>query len=175
MLLICLPCVALDQWSKSLATAHLANKPGGMSFFGGTFLLQYARNPGAWGGLGDSLPEATRKLVFTLGVGFFLAILAWYILKQVHPQMVTVALSLILAGGIGNLIDRALYGYVVDFMYIGIQSISWMHTNIFNVADMAIMAGGGLLLVHALLPRNRSDQPPPDAPDDKVPADPDAA
>lgn len=163
LLLVCTPSVILDQLTKQLATAHLMGKPG-LTYFGTLFRLQYALNPGAWGGLGDNLPEATRKLVFTLGVGFFLALLTWYILKQAHPTIVVLGLSLILSGGIGNLIDRALYGHVVDFMYIGVDGVGWLHTNIFNVADMAIMAGGALLLVHALMP-----QPKP-APKTQTPA-----
>lgn len=160
MLLVCIPSVVLDQVSKSLATTHLKDHPP-LSFFGGILRLPYALNPGAWGGIGDQLPEATRKLVFTIGVGFFLALLGWYILRQVHPLIVTLGLSLILSGGIGNLIDRALYGHVVDFMYIGLDGVTgipWFHTNIFNVADMAIMAGGAMLLIHALSPQPK--QPP---------------
>lgn len=149
MLLICVPSVALDQWSKAWATAHLAGKPS-LSFLGGIFRMYYALNPGAWGGLGGMLPEATRKWIFTIGVGFFLVLLTWYILKQEHNRLMTVGLSLILSGGIGNLIDRALYGHVVDFLYLGYDPIGWLHTNIFNVADMAIMAGGALMLIYAL-------------------------
>src|SRR5262249_46031294 len=117
------------------------------------------------------LPEATRKLVFTLGVGFFLVLLGWYILRQAHPLIVTLGLSLILSGGIGNLVDRALYGHVVDFMYIGLDGVTgigWFHTNIFNVADMAIMAGGALLLIHALSPQPK--QPRDQAPKTHEPA-----
>lgn len=152
MLLVCLPSVVLDQLTKSLATTYLMGRPG-LSFFGNIVRLQYALNPGAWGGIGEKLPEATRKIVFTVGVGIFLAALAWYILKHAHPMLVSLGLSLILSGGLGNLVDRALYGHVVDFMYIGVDAISWMHTNIFNVADMAIMAGGAMLLIHALWPQ----------------------
>lgn len=52
--------------------------------------------------------------------------------------------GLLVAGGAGNLIDRARFGYVQDFLYLGYGPIG---TNIFNVADMAILAGIGLLLV----------------------------
>lgn len=151
MLLICLPWVGLDQFTKMQATAHLMGKPA-LSFWDDTVRLQYALNPGAWGSLGSQLPDPIRKLVFTVGVGVILAVLMVYIIRTAQPLIVTIALSLVLAGGLGNLIDRALYGHVVDFMYLGIKSISWMHTNIFNVADVAIMLGGGLLLFHAFQP-----------------------
>lgn len=163
LLLVSIPCVVIDQASKYWATATLKDQPG-QSYLDGIFRMQYALNPGAWGGIGDSLPLPMRKLVFTIGVGIFLAILTWYILSKVHPKLVTLGLSFILAGGIGNLIDRALYGHVVDFLYLGYEPIGWLHTNIFNVADMAIMAGGGILLVHALTHRE------PEAKPDQAPA-----
>ena len=56
--------------------------------------------------------------------------------------MMTAGLTLLIAGGLGNLIDRLVYGYVTDFLNVGIGSL---RTGIFNVADMAIMLGVGLL------------------------------
>ena len=60
--------------------------------------------------------------------------------------------SLVIAGGIGNLIDRAIYGYVVDFLWMGIPN--GLGTNIFNVADVSIMIGViTLLVLHFTLER----------------------
>ncbi len=60
-----------------------------------------------------------------------------------RPQMLAVAL--LLAGGIGNLLDRVFHGgLVIDFLNMGIGPL---RTGIFNVADMAIMAGFALLLL----------------------------
>lgn len=156
VLLICLPSVVLDQWSKQWATQNLKHLTQPLSYFDNLVRLQYALNPGAWGGMGGMLPETMRKIVFTVLVGIFLLILTWYILSKEHPKLLTIGLSLILAGGLGNLIDRAMYGYVVDFMYIGYDPISWLHTNIFNVADMAIMAGGAILLILAFPASDKS-------------------
>jgi signal peptidase II len=52
---------------------------------------------------------------------------------------------MVIAGGIGNLIDRAVHGYVVDFLWVGIPNS--IGTNIFNVADVAIMIGVITLIV----------------------------
>jgi signal peptidase II len=66
-----------------------------------------------------------------------------------------IAVSLLLAGGIGNLLDRVFHnGLVIDFLNMGIGPL---RTGIFNVADMAIMAGFALLL----LQRSREPEPPP--------------
>jgi signal peptidase II len=148
MFWICLICVGADQITKIQATAHLAGQPP-LIFWGGAFRLQYALNPGAWGSMGSNLPEALRAGVFTWGVGLILLALVVYTVRQEDTKGVTAALSLILAGGLGNLIDRALYGHVVDFLYLGLPGVPWLQTNIFNIADVAIMAGVGMMLVFA--------------------------
>jgi signal peptidase II len=51
----------------------------------------------------------------------------------------------VIAGGLGNLIDRAAHGYVVDFLWVGIPNV--IGTNIFNIADVAIMIGVITLIV----------------------------
>ncbi len=176
MLLITLPSVILDQWSKILATRWalktveasgmplvdatgqaltglpraiaLANNPQiYKSYLNGFFELDYAINLGAWGGLGDALGEPWRTILLTYLVGLFLLGLAVYIVKQKESPWMTVALSCILAGGIGNFIDRAAYGYVVDFLVMGYAPL---RTNIFNIADVVIMIGAGVLLVYYL-------------------------
>lgn len=62
----------------------------------------------------------------------------------------TIALSLAVGGGIGNLIDRIAFGSVTDFLNFGIGQV---RTGIFNVADMAIMAGLFLFLYAAMKPK----------------------
>lgn len=151
MLLISLPSVGLDQITKYWAVQNLKDSKATLSFFGDLLRMHYAENPGAWGGFGELLPEPWKTLIFTYGVALFLLGLAWYIVKNNHGNAVTIGLSLVLSGGIGNLIDRAQFGYVVDFLYLGYDPIGWLHTNIFNIADMAIMAGAAVLIIQTFL------------------------
>ena len=65
------------------------------------------------------------------------------------------ALALILAGALGNVHDRILYGSVVDFIEVHIFSYHWPD---FNVADSAIVTGACLLLLDSLLTKKDSDQ-----------------
>ncbi len=74
-------------------------------------------------------------------------------------------LGLILGGAIGNLIDRALYGEVIDFIQIGIHGHYWP---VFNVADMAVTIGAALLVLVAVRPSGTHADAPPSAGD--VPA-----
>lgn len=144
VLLIVFLCVGSDQATKWLARRYLA--PDGLiSFAGDTFRLQYAENTGAFLGLGSSLAEPWRHILFTVFVGLFLAALLGYLLCRALPRMHWVSLSLVCGGGVSNLIDRIVYeGRVVDFLNLGIGAV---RTGIFNLADMAITAGAIVLIL----------------------------
>lgn len=103
------------------------------------FSLTYHENTGAMLSLGAGLPDNLRFIIFTFLVGLVLVGGFIYILlKPMHKYSFTVGL-LILAGGFGNLYDRAINnGRVVDFMLLQIGPLK---TGIFNVADIAIMVG----------------------------------
>ncbi len=156
VLLIMLLCVALDQATKWLAKKYLA-PDGFISFAGDIFRLQYAENTGAFLGLGSSLPQSWRHIVFTVFVGLFLmALLAYVLFNRTLPSACLAYLALVCGGGLSNLIDRIAYdGRVVDFFNLGIGQV---RTGIFNVADMAITAGAVLLAVDSLKrkPQERS-------------------
>lgn len=85
---------------------------------------------------------------FFTGIAVAAVIFIIYLLKRHAGQRLFCwALALILGGAIGNLIDRVLYGYVIDFLdfYVG----KW-HWPAFNVADMAIVGGAGLFVLDEL-------------------------
>jgi signal peptidase II len=133
-----------DQATKQIAERTLAGEPG-YSFLGGTFRLQYAENHGAMLSLGNSLPTAAREAVFIGGVGLFLFVLLGYALFTRHlTRAQAVGYALVTSGGLSNWMDRVLRdGAVIDFMNVGAGSL---RTGIFNVADIAIFAGVGVLL-----------------------------
>jgi signal peptidase II len=89
--------------------------------------------------LGAYLPENIRFIIFTFLVGVVLVGgLAYVLVKPMNKYNFTIGL-LILSGGFGNLYDRALNdGRVVDFMLL---QMGLLKTGVFNVADVAIMAG----------------------------------
>lgn len=142
---VLLACVGIDQITKAVVRESLPRHEI-MSYLGDTLRVQYAENRGAFLGMGAALSERTRTIVFVTGIGAVVAgILTYLLLAQASSLLFTAALSLIAAGGLGNLIDRvALGGYVVDFLNIGIGPV---RTGIFNVADVAITAGALLLII----------------------------
>lgn len=130
-------CIGCDQVTKSVAQSHLTTAP--VILLGDTVRLMLARNYGAFLSLGSAIGESSGGLLLSSIVGVVLAGLLIYLFVS-RPQnpLVGVSIALIVAGGVSNLIDRVRYGYVVDFLNVGIGPL---RTGIFNVADMAIMAG----------------------------------
>ena len=144
-LLIVLLVIIVDQVTKALARAWLAPRPpiifGAELVEGGLARLTYFENPGAFLGLGADLPAALRFWIFTVVAVLLLTglvVYTWRASAQTSTLML-VGISLLVAGGIGNLIDRIVNdGHVVDFMLVG---VGWLRTGVFNVADMALTAG----------------------------------
>lgn len=153
---IILGCIGCDQATKFVAKENLKSA-GIISFAADTFRLQYAENTGAFLGLGSSLPEHLRQLIFTGLVGLFLLGLLIYILLSRELSFYQrICLSLVCGGGISNLIDRLAYdGRVIDFMNVGIGPL---RTGIFNIADMAITAGAVLLVIDSFRKAPRPTQ-----------------
>ena len=140
-----LGCVGCDQVSKSAARAFL--EAGAIqSLFADSLRLQLVENPGSFLSLGASLPEPVRFALLTAAVSVLLIALVCVALfsRRLGPKGF-IALALVAGGGIGNLIDRLIHdGRVTDFLNIGIGSL---RTGIFNLADMAILAGAFLLFL----------------------------
>ncbi len=145
--------VSCDQATKVVAREHLANTDG-HSFLGGFLSLQFAENPGAFLSMGANFDETTRFWIFTVVVGIVLTIAGYMLIKKPMDWITTIGLTLLIGGGIGNLIDRAMKGTVTDFLLI---DFGFARTGIFNVADMVIMVGFGLLLIDSITSKNEKD------------------
>jgi len=137
ILAILLSCIVCDQLTKSLAQSYLTEQP--VVLLGDTVRLVLARNYGAFLSLGSAIGESSGGMLLSGIVAVVLAgLLIYLFVSRPENPLVGVSIALIVAGGVSNLIDRVRYGYVVDFLNVGIGPL---RTGIFNVADMAIMAG----------------------------------
>jgi len=137
--------VAFDQITKTIAQETLRGRMAKI-YWNDFFRFQYAENNGGMLGFGSGLPDEIRFIGLTILPSLLLVALLAYLIFNRHLTMLqTVALSAIFGGGLSNILDRILNsGLVVDFMNMGIGSV---RTGIFNVADVAIMCGLGLMLL----------------------------
>ena len=144
--------VLLDQYTKALIVAQfqLGEGVAVTSFFnivrvhnlGAAFSFLAAA--GGW-----------QRWFFT-GLGLAAGLLmAWLLFRHPRQTLFGLALALVLGGALGNVIDRLVYGYVVDFI-----DFYWgsAHFPAFNVADSAISVGAACLILDEFL-RSRSEQP----------------
>lgn len=145
--------LALDMWSKAWVESHL-NYPGGARFdlpgsipflLPGYFALTHVKNTGgAWSVLAGHVPVlalvAAIVAVFILGYERHLERPTWW---------QAIGLGLLLAGTLGNFIDRVRFGSVTDMFDLQWQGRNWFP--IFNVADIGIDVGIGILLIFSAL------------------------
>lgn len=155
----------VDRVTKLIAIETLADRPA-EDYLGGALRLIYQENHGAMLSLGAGLPESIRFLFFTVFVAIILvALLVFVLLKRTLTVKDALAAALVIGGGLGNVIDRLFYnGAVLDFLNVGIGDL---RTGVFNVADVAILAG---LLVYVIGPKAeptppaRTEGQPPEPP-----------
>lgn len=143
--------VVADQVTKHLADLHL-NGRGLVTVIDGFFELRYARNPGAFFSLGAELDPSLRRIVFVgASIAASFLIVRLYARATENQRLLRGAMMLLLSGAIGNLIDRALYGEVIDFVHLYWRDlgIDWAT---FNVADVLITGGLVLLVADLFVP-----------------------
>ena len=148
VLVVIFLCIGCDQATKRIAKEQLAPAQR-IEWLNGVVVLEYTENAGAFLSLGARLPEAARFWILIVFTGTMLAgMLVFVLTTREIGRLGVFAMSLVIGGGASNLLDRIHHdGAVVDFMNIGIGRV---RTGIFNVADVAIMAGVGLLLTWSL-------------------------
>ena len=172
VLLFCLSCVIFigcDRITKNMAKDHLMfHAP--ITYLHNTIRLEYAENTGAALSLGDDLSKSLSFWLLSILPLLCLAALFVYVLSKIRQfsRFKILALSLILAGGLGNIIDRLLYDrHVTDFLNVGINNF---RTGIFNVADMCVTAGVIGLLIMSFTEKKHDPQPETQQPDEAEPA-----
>ena len=136
--------IALDQWSK-WAIKNSFNLYQSEPVIQDLLHFTYVTNDGMAFGL--SFPGGKHiLLVMTILLTGFIIGFLWKE-REGHP-LVKYGLALILSGAVGNLIDRLLYGKVVDFLDLMIGDFHWY---IFNVADSSVTIGMVLFIVHSII------------------------
>jgi len=136
--------LALDQITKAIVMASMSQNQS-ITVLGNLFRITYIHNPGAAFGLhiAPSTFHAVFNAVASIVISYFLVTLPK---KEYWPR---IALALVLAGALGNLVDRLRIGEVIDFIQVGLSDrLIWP---IFNVADMGVSTGVVLLMLFFLV------------------------
>lgn len=132
--------VFIDQLAKRLATAQLLDGKS-ITVINNVLELVYVKNKGA----GFGILKNQRWLLITVTVLVIAAIVVYIVKdKRKHPVLITSAVFII-AGGVGNLIDRIFNGFVVDFF-----NLLFIDFPVFNFADTCVTIGAGLLIIYIL-------------------------
>ena len=140
--LIAIAVVLLDQISKHFVCVYL--KPvGSVSLIDGILNFTYVENTGAaFGILSDN------RAVFMVMSVLIIIVLSYITVKfQGQSKLFDVCLGLIVGGGIGNMVDRAFLGYVIDFVdFCAFDFWKW----VFNIADSAVVVGCILAIIFVI-------------------------
>ena len=139
--------VVLDQLIKHWATAALL-PVGSMEVLPGIVELRYCLNDG----MAFSMLAGKQGLLIGVTSVMLVAVLVMLFVRKM-PLAERIAWTLVLGGGVGNLIDRVLNGVVVDYI-----NVLFMHFAIFNFADICVCVGVGLLMLLLLLDSTKKDE-----------------
>ena len=143
-LLITILIVFLDQATKAWIVANMSLHDS-HAVVNGLFNITYIRNPGAaFGFLAGASPLFRYVFFIAVTVGAILLIIYYLRIAKKEDLELVSALALIFAGAVGNLIDRARFGEVVDFLDFYLGKYHWPA---FNAADSAITIGAVIIAV----------------------------
>ncbi len=145
---LALAVIALDQYTKALASSLLDyGRPVEVFFW---FDLTLQHNTGAAFSFLSGAGGWQRWFFSGIAVVISLGLIIWLYRMPRNQVMLALSLGLILGGAIGNLWDRLALGYVVDFISV---HYAGRYFPAFNIADSAITAGAGLMLLESFLNR----------------------
>ncbi len=145
--------IFLDQATKLWIDAHLQfNDPMVILPF---FNLRLLYNEGAAWSILATAGGWQRWFLATLAIAVSIVIIIWLSRVKRQQYWLASALALIIGGAIGNIIDRIIYGYVIDFIDIYYQTWHWPT---FNLADSAISIGVVMLLIDMLWGEHESGE-----------------
>lgn len=147
--------VALDRWSK-LAVAERLPLYSSETIVEGFFNLVHTRNTGiAFSLFADAGPLVKDVVLPAASIVAVVLIVYMFVHSSDAGRVPVLALTLVLAGAVGNLYDRFAYGYVVDFLDVYLGAHHWPA---FNVADSSISIGAVLLFITSFRkPRTSAD------------------
>ncbi len=156
LVIVSLSTLAADLGSKTWAEHRLDGYPGIVEVWKNHLALILARNRGgAWGLLQSTSENVRRPFFLLVSVAAIAFIMTLYRRLQPNQRALQWGLPLVLGGALGNVFDRIRYGHVIDFIDAHVGEHHWPT---FNVADIAICVGVGLMAIDMFT--SRRGRPP---------------
>lgn len=137
-----------DQITKLLVVNHMMQVDT-VALISNVFHLTYCENPGAGFGIFAEYTE----LLSILTIAIVATVIGYVIKKRPESKCLIAALTFMVGGAMGNLVDRIRLGYVVDFF-----DFRWIQFPIFNVADCFVTVGAILFAVYILFFSDKKEQ-----------------
>lgn len=138
--LLALGVLLLDRLTKRWSVNTLRDI-GSVPVIEGVLHFTYAENRGA----AFSMLSGRRWLLIAVSLVTLALLLVFFFKKTFDHRLMDIALPLIVGGAVGNLLDRIVQGYVVDFI-----EVRFINFAIFNIADCGITVGAGLMILYVL-------------------------
>jgi signal peptidase II len=152
---ITIPVILLDQATKLFVQAHMALYES-IPIIPNYLDITYTQNPGAaFSMLADAPPWVRKAFLLTMACAAIIVLLV-VIVRAESVSLTSISCALLLGGAMGNLIDRAIRGRVIDFMRAHYYDLNYP---IFNVADSAISIGVMLILLMTVFGRDHESRP----------------
>jgi signal peptidase II len=149
--------VVLDQLTKWLVRREVPLHDA-VSVVPGFFAITHASNPGGAFSLFAGVHDGIRRPFFVLVPTLAIGLLVYFVVQiPARQRWALFAVSGVLGGAIGNLIDRVAFGHVTDFMLLYWRSFYWPA---FNVADSFISVGVTILILHSLFASDSNHESP---------------
>lgn len=136
--------IIIDQLVKGWTQSYFVGEGASLTVIDGLFNLTYVKNTGAAFGMGGQAAPFLRAIMFLVVPTVFSFWVLYMLVKSIKGSFhMSLAYALILAGAVGNLIDRFYLGYVVDMFHFYFRTY---HFYVFNIADSCISIAAGILI-----------------------------
>ena len=145
--------ISCDQLTKAIVRKQISPSER-ITVISDHLTFTNVENSGAFLSMGQTWWQPVKSILFiVLPIAVLLLGLSYMMHLGGKRPWLTLALGFAIGGGVGNMIDRLLYGSVTDFVHI---SIGPFQTGIFNMADVSIMIGVGMMLLFTLSGREQN-------------------
>ncbi len=149
-IIIVIVAVALDQFSKVWMTSFLSSNGGYFELWPKVFNLLYIENRGAAFGM---LQNSRWFFIAVTIIALIVAMVYLFKIRKTTTLLLKISSAMIIGGAIGNLIDRIIAGFVVDFFYFELINFA-----VFNVADSFVCVGAVFLGIYILFIHKFEDE-----------------